>query len=273
MKKMLFVLVILILFSNFVYGWEDCPIGEKDCLYPGKCGLYIDTDKDGICDYSQPLPDNRAEVAKENVEEENFQQPHEHYNFISGKDIRTKTVREIAEIYEIDTDEFAKKLAEYLGIKIPTSYSFQLLHDNYGLSSSVVKEIANSLKQVKEIDIGILETEKELLVRKYHFIPITIILIILYLSTFYLYKRKIFTRITHLIIWNCILLVSFILSSVLGILLIIRVNFGLSILLPFNILFWHVEFGIVMMVIGIFHLIYNWRFYKYIFSILSIKFV
>ena len=264
MKKILLVIATLILLSNFVYGWEDCPIGEKDCLYPGKCGLYTDTDNDGICDFSQPAPENRIEITKEDLKE-NLQQPFEEHNLISGKDIRTKTVKEIAEIYEIDSKEFTKKLGEYLGIKIPTSYSFQLLHDNYGLSSSVVKEIASSLKKEMKVDIGILETEKELLVRKYHFIPITIVLIIFYLTTFTLFKLKVFTRITHLIIWNCILLVSFILSSILGILLIIRVNFGLSILLPFNILFWHVEFGIVMMVIGIFHLIYNWRFYKYIF--------
>ncbi|MEA3476047.1 MAG: hypothetical protein U9R23_06395 [Candidatus Cloacimonadota bacterium] len=129
----------------------------------------------------------------------------------------------------------------------------------------ISKEISDSLTNKREVDIGILETEKELLVRKYHFIPISIVLIVLYLITFTLFKLKIFTRVTHLIIWNCILLISFMVSSLLGILLIIRVNFGLPISLPFNILFWHVESGIVMMVIGIFHLIYNRRFYKYIF--------
>ena len=61
--------------------------------------------------------------------------------------------------------------------------------------------------------VGILETEKELLVKKYHFIPISIVLILLYLITFALFKLKIFTRLTHIIIWNCILLISFIVSS------------------------------------------------------------
>ena len=265
MKKVLFMFAIFTLLSYFVYGWEDCPMGEKDCQYPGKCGLYTDTDKDGICDFSQTSPENREKTKKEYLEEENNQQKFEDHNLVSGKDIKNKTVQELAKIYEIDSKEFAKKLGEYLGIKIPTSYSFQLLHDNYGLSSRVVKDIANSLKSETNDDIGILETEEEFFVKKYHFIPITFVLIILYLTTFILYKRKIFSRITHLIIWNCILLINFILSSVLGILLIIRVNFGVSIMLPFNILFWHVEFGIVMMVIGFFHLIYNWRFYKYIF--------
>ena len=276
MKKLLilFIYCFIISVSPFprglslcgeIFAWEDCPSGEKDCQYPGKCGLYTDTDKDGICDFSQPAPDNRAEIKKDDLEEENIQELFEEHNLISGKDIRTKTVNEIAEIYEIDSKEFTKKLGEYLGIKIPTSYSFQLLHDNYGLSSRVVKEIASSLKKTRDVDMGTLETEKELLVRKYHFIPIIIVLILFYLTTFTLFKLKVFTRITHLIIWNCILLISFIVSSLLGILLIIRVNFGLPISLPFNILFWHVESGIVMMVIGIFHLTYNWRFYKHIF--------
>lgn len=185
MKKLLILFIGIFIFAT-LFAWDDCPFGQQNCPYPGLCGKYVDTDKDSICDLSQPAPENR-------------------------------------------------------------------------------EEISGSLKNKRDIDMGILETEKELLVRKYHFIPISIVLIILYIITFTLFKLKIFTRITHIIIWNCMLLISFIVSSLLGILLIIRVNFGLPISLPFNILFWHVEFGIVMMVIGIFHIIYNWRFYKYIF--------
>ncbi|MFA6417206.1 MAG: 4Fe-4S binding protein [Patescibacteria group bacterium] len=32
---------------------SDCPFGETDCSFPGKCGSYIDQDKDRLCDHSQ----------------------------------------------------------------------------------------------------------------------------------------------------------------------------------------------------------------------------
>lgn len=30
-----------------------CPLGQKNCPYPGECSKYIDRNKDGICDHSQ----------------------------------------------------------------------------------------------------------------------------------------------------------------------------------------------------------------------------
>jgi len=41
-------------------GWDDCPRGEVDCEYPGLCNRYIDTNNDGICDHSQPAPEQTA---------------------------------------------------------------------------------------------------------------------------------------------------------------------------------------------------------------------
>ncbi|HII72618.1 TPA: hypothetical protein HA265_07715 [Candidatus Woesearchaeota archaeon] len=32
-----------------------CPNGEVNDPYPGKCGSYIDRDKDGLCDYGEPI--------------------------------------------------------------------------------------------------------------------------------------------------------------------------------------------------------------------------
>lgn len=67
-------------------------------------------------------------------------------DLISGHDLKTKTVKEIAEIYEIDPKVYAQKLSEILGYKIKENDSFQLLHDNYGLEPSVVKDTALALK-------------------------------------------------------------------------------------------------------------------------------
>ena len=53
-----------------VVAWNNCPFGEINETYPGNCGRYIDTDDDGICDLSQPAPENRVEQ-KEGTESGN----------------------------------------------------------------------------------------------------------------------------------------------------------------------------------------------------------
>lgn len=72
----LFTLIfILVAFSSIsIYAWDNCPFGLEDDPYPGECKRYIDTDGDGICDRSQPAPEDRntnislnAENTKENI--------------------------------------------------------------------------------------------------------------------------------------------------------------------------------------------------------------
>ncbi|MBN2100451.1 hypothetical protein JW710_00955 [Candidatus Dojkabacteria bacterium] len=41
-------------------AWDDCPHGEVNDEYPGDCPRYVDTDGDGICDRSQPAPEDRV---------------------------------------------------------------------------------------------------------------------------------------------------------------------------------------------------------------------
>jgi hypothetical protein len=61
MIKKLIVIAILFssLFSTNAYAWDDCPHGEVNDPYPGDCARYVDTDGDGICDHSQPAPEDR----------------------------------------------------------------------------------------------------------------------------------------------------------------------------------------------------------------------
>lgn len=57
-------------FSSPVMAWDDCPKGLVDDPYPGECSRYVDTDNDGICDHSQPAPEDRVEHAVVDVVEE-----------------------------------------------------------------------------------------------------------------------------------------------------------------------------------------------------------
>ena len=102
--------------------------------------------------------------------------------------------------------------------------------------------------------------------RIYHLLPISIIFVILYFITFILSKKKIISAVIHKKIWNILLLISFLISGMLGILLIIRINFSTIIILPFNVLFWHVEIGTIMFIVCILHIIERWHYFKNLFK-------
>ena len=101
----------------------------------------------------------------------------------------------------------------------------------------------------------------------YHLLPLSLLLVVLFVFSHILSKKGIISIVKHRQIWNILLLISFFISGLLGILLIIRINFGLIIPLPFNMLFWHVEVGIILFLITIFHLSWHLPYFKNIFKV------
>ncbi len=100
----------------------------------------------------------------------------------------------------------------------------------------------------------------------YHFLPITLFLVLLYILGSVLIKKKIISVVNHRKFWNILLLISFFVSGILGILLIIKINMNKMIPLPFNALFWHVEIGIAMVVISFFHIFWHIPYLKNLFK-------
>ncbi|MBN2517515.1 MAG: hypothetical protein JXB14_01580 [Candidatus Altiarchaeota archaeon] len=62
MEKLIILAIAIFLLFPLASAqvWESCPFGEVNDAYPGDCGRYIDTDEDGICDRSQPAPEDRG---------------------------------------------------------------------------------------------------------------------------------------------------------------------------------------------------------------------
>jgi hypothetical protein len=104
--------------------------------------------------------------------------------------------------------------------------------------------------------------------RIYHLLPIFLLLVIIYFITFISSKKKIISVVNHRKIWNILLLITFLISGILGILLAVEINFSTEISLPFDILFWHVEFSIAMFAISIFHILWHLAYFK---NLLRIK--
>ncbi|MCK5212043.1 hypothetical protein KAJ89_05050 [Candidatus Parcubacteria bacterium] len=123
----------------------------------------------------------------------------------------------------------------------------------------------------KDRDNGIygiinLESENKQSKIMYHLLPISLLLIIFYAITHILSRKKIISIVNHRKIWNVLLLISFLISGILGILLIIKINFNIINFLPFNALFWHVETGIAMFIICVIHIIERRYYFKNLFK-------
>jgi len=100
----------------------------------------------------------------------------------------------------------------------------------------------------------------------YNLLPILIVSTVLYLLTWILSKKKIISQKLHRRVWNMVLLVTTLVSALLGLLLILNLEFKAGISLPFNMLFWHVEAGIVMSAVAIFHILWHWKYFTRIFK-------
>jgi hypothetical protein len=266
MKKIISSVLTLLVFSAGVMTfpgsayaqWNDCPLGRVNDPFPGECGRYVDSDGSGFCDHSELLAQNTAseETAPATFEVE-----------LTGQDLKTKTVGEVAEIYKIDVDRFISALKKQFNVpQISPDSPFQLLHDNYGMAPNDVKDVAAVVAAGK--DIGVAGDTTPPPVKKiqykdeYNFGIISAILLGLYAVSWTLSYRKKFSVLTHRKIWNILLGLNFFSTALLGILMVVRIAYGITVPLPFNILFWHVETGIVFSIIALFHIAWHYPYFK-----------
>jgi hypothetical protein len=169
--------------------WDSCAEGKVNCHYPGDCHSYIDTNRDSICDRSQPNPQ------------------------VSSSSTTSDT-----------TD---------------TGNSQDIVDTGTGTESTTAIAGRSS----------------------YNFIPILIVCVILYGVTWILSARKIITQVLHRRIWNVVLLVSALIAIIPGAILTINIDLHTRIPLPFNLRYWHVEAGIVLGIVALFHIIWHRRYF------------
>jgi hypothetical protein len=241
MKKLLFL--IFFLFAINLVIAEDCPIGLVNDTAPGSCGLYTDKNSDNLCDLSQDLNDS----CDQNLT----------VGDLDSTQIKSMTVEQVAEYYKIEGEKFAEEISKLAGIKVKKSDSFQVLHDNYGVRPVNVREIATAMKQSSVINV----TAESKSTHLYNSLWVALATIVLYGATWFLsYKEKI-SKFLHRKIWNWLLLISFIPVLLTSLFWLLRVDYGIIVNFPLNITFWHVEFGIVMVLISIFHIIWHTQYY------------
>ncbi|MFO7843219.1 MAG: hypothetical protein R6V16_05355 [Bacteroidales bacterium] len=96
----------------------------------------------------------------------------------------------------------------------------------------------------------------------YGFLPIAASALIVYLISYFFTRTPKFKFTTHRRVWNLLLLISFMVTGMLGMFMAFVISFGLDISYPYTILKIHVGFGIVWFIIATFHFLWHLSYFR-----------
>jgi hypothetical protein len=80
-----------------------------------------------------------------------------------------------------------------------------------------------------------------------------------YLFTHGLYRMDLIKKTLHINIWNLIIGLAFLISAGAGFVLLLLMDFGVALPISPQLLFWHVELGISLVLVTIFHFHTYWK--------------
>ena len=95
----------------------------------------------------------------------------------------------------------------------------------------------------------------------YWVLEIALGLLALYLVSTILSAKKVYSKSVHRKIWNYALLITFLVSGLLGLWLAVVVRYGVSVTDYHAWLVWHVNVGIAMALVGVIHCVWHLRYY------------
>ena len=201
---------------------QDC--GAVDC--PGRCGRFIDHNGDGFCDRGK-LSTPKSEETPVVVEEH------------KAEPAKTPTVNRTARPTE------SPKKAEKTEDAVQEEDTFEvfepIIEDDFSPSAPV-----DIPKEKKPYDL----------------IWISLVTLGLYAFTFILVKTGHLKLATHRKIWNFLLLITFLVSCLLGFFLVIQINYHLAWDALATIRYYHVQFGISMTIVAVLHVLWHIPYFK-----------
>jgi hypothetical protein len=228
MNKVIAILLFVVMSNLTGNSQISCPYGGTvDCY--GECGLFTDNNGDGFCDYGK--------LSKETI-------------------LTTDATDEPVAVTQPDA-----KISTVSTESTPvTAINYSETQEEGGPTLS-----AEMSQQPDDEMISLQPTEPTQsaspVEAPYHLFELSIALLFLYLISVLLVKYRIYTLATHRKIWNIGLTVSFLISCIIGLMLAYYVNVRNFPAFYRSLVLWHVEFGIAMTVIALFHMIWHWRYY------------
>jgi hypothetical protein len=246
-------IALLLALPSGALAWNNCPKGLVNDPYPGACGRYVDTNGDDICDLSQsePITSTTKQTATTTTVAV--------ATTTSGvpptgdcplgpcttcQACTTTTLDSTISASAVDSAAAGVALVAFAGSDTTSTTT----PTSGGSGSAAVAGAATSTNAS--------------FFTHYLVSPIALGFFLIYAVSFILYKTKRIRVATHRKIWNLLLLATFLITGILGLLLTIQLDYTLPFTLPFNMLFWHVEAGIVMTLISLFHMGWHFNYYK-----------
>ena len=227
-------MLCLLVFAGGLHA--QCPFGGKvNCQ--GACGRFTDENGDGYCDFA----------ILENVKNETKKDAIETAKEKNETSIRSKTDLQAGK-QTTETDDQNRDAKEQ-----------QRMEDFE--EEVVIEENPEETPVIEQAP-----TPQANKAKPYSVITISLICLCAYFFTFALVKGGKMKKMTHRKIWNSILLITCLVSCLLGFLLAIQLNYHFGMQWLGTILKLHVEFGIAMTIIAIIHIVWHWKYYMNIFK-------
>ena len=232
MKTKLVLSLFIILLGIAYNAQAQCPKGKTNC--EGECGRFIDENGNGNCDLAEKTQQELNKDKKESKEKESKE-----------KEIVIPKTDNVDESSDVAKEGQETQTTEEDGI-------VQL--GNEKVVEAKVEEVVVPEEEVKD---------KE---KPYRLIGITILTLACYFFTMLLVKIGKIRKFVHRKIWNILLLLTFLMSCLLGFLLVVQINYGVLKSLYLSNLKLHVEFGIAMTIIAIIHVLWHLPYFKKLFK-------
>lgn len=241
MKKQLFVTSLMILFIfTTITSSAQCRKGRINGAHC--CGAHIDENKNGICDYLEVQTKDSSDL---NVKTEK-------------NEVVVKSVKDSHGCGE--SKGHCAGCTEKKCLHAESSTTTESVEEDE-FKSMDATEVDTTAMSAKELEIATKEKEKP-----YSLILISLISIGLYGFTWLLVKFKKIKLAFHRKIWNLILLLTFLVSCLFGFFLVIQLNYDFVLDWFKTVLYWHVQVGIGMTIIAVFHTIWHTKYYLNMFK-------
>jgi cation transport ATPase len=234
------ILLLFIVMGNLTGNAQSyCPYGGKvDC--PGECELFTDNNGDGFCDHGKLSKESKPAVD-------------------TATKATTATATDKSAANHAKSTSTSTSSGSEKETQINSSINLSQQNDNEEIKAQKTEQIAqgNPAQPMQTNPIR---------KRYYHLFELSIALLLLYLISVLLAKYRVYTMATHRKIWNSGLAISFLISCIIGLLMTYFINVRSFPTYYRSLVLYHVEFGIAMTIIAIFHMVWHWRYFFNLFK-------
>jgi len=255
-------------------AWDNCPKGLVNDPYPGACRRYVDTNGDDICDLSQSKPEDTTTTTTPAATTTTSGEPPTgdcplgpcagcgacfSIGVTASAISSDASPATLAAVGGGATVAESGSASGTTSTTTPPAGAATASGDAAAPSSDGATAAPAA---VATAAIAAQETPGSGFITHYLVSPIALGFFVVYGVSFFLYKTKRIRIATHRKIWNVLLLGTLLVTGIFGLILAIQLDYPLPFNIPIDLLFWHVEAGIAMTLISLFHLGWHFNYYK-----------